>query len=209
MTSKTTDPTTVTLEHLDSSGGSPITWVLFTAVSVGLFGLIYPIITALIGGLIFPSQANGSLLEQNGRVVGSSLVGQNFTAQKYFIGRPSAAGKGYDPTSLSASNYGPSNPALRQRAEASSQEIAAREGVTPDQIPVELIAASGSGIDPHISLEAAEIQVPRVAKARGLEPQRVQELVRANTQPPTLGVLGMPRVNVLELNLALDAQATR
>ncbi len=209
MISKTTDPTTVTLENLDSSGGNPITWVLFTALSIALFGLMYPILTALLGGLIFPGQANGSLIEKNGRVVGSSLVGQHFASPKYFIGRPSAAGKGYDPTSLSASNYGPSNPALRARATASSREIAAREKVTPDQIPVELIAASGSGIDPHISPEAAEIQVPRVAKARGLEPQRVRELVRANTQPPTLGILGMPRVNVLELNLALDAQTAR
>jgi potassium-transporting ATPase KdpC subunit len=209
MISKTTDPTTVTLENLDASGGNPITWVLFTALSIALFGLVYPILTALLGGLIFPGQANSSLIEIKGQVVGSSLVGQNFTSPKYFIGRPSAAGKGYDPTSLSASNYSPSNPALRARAMASSREIAAREEITPDQIPVDLIAASGSGIDPHISPEAAEIQIARVAKARRLEPQRVRELVRANTQPPTLGILGMSRVNVLELNLALDAQTRR
>jgi potassium-transporting ATPase KdpC subunit len=209
MTAKTIDPTTVTLEHLDSSGGNPITWIIFGAASFVLWGLLYPIVITLIGGALFPGPANGSLIEKNASVVGSSLIGQNFRSDKYFIGRPSAAGNGNDPTAMSGSNYGPSNPALRRRAEATSKEIAAREGVTPDQIPVDLIAASGSGIDPHISPAAAEIQVARVAKARGLEPQQMRDLVKANTQQPVLGALGMPRVNVLELNLALDAQTTR
>ncbi len=209
MTVKTTDPTTITLENLDSGGGSPITWIIFGATSFVLWGLLYPIVITLIGGALFPGPANGSLIEKNASVVGSSLIGQNFRSDKYFIGRPSAAGHGNDPTAMSGSNYSPSNPALRRRAEATSFDISAREGITPDQIPVELIAASGSGVDPHISPASAEIQVARVARTRGLEPQRVRDLVKANTQQPMFGALGMPRVNVLELNLALDAQTTR
>lgn len=191
-------------ETLDGSGGSPLTWLLFAVVFVVLGGLVYPVVTALLGGLLFPVQANGSLIERNGRAVGSSLVGQSFSGERYFIGRPSAAGRGYDPTSVSGSNLAPSNPALRERATATSQEIAEREGVTPDRIPVDLISASGSGIDPHISPAAAELQVARVARVRGLAPERVRELVRENTEGRTFGVLGQERVNVLELNLALD-----
>ncbi len=205
MIAKTIDPTTVTLENLDSSGGTPLTWIIFGVASFVLWGLLYPVVITLIGGALFPGPANGSLIEKNGQVVGSSLIGQNFASAKYFIGRPSAAGTGNNPTSMSGSNYGSSNPALRERAEGDSKAIAAREGVTPDLIPVDLIAASGAGVDPHISPAGAELQVNRIAKARGLDPQKVRELVQANTQQPLVGALGMPRVNVLELNLALDA----
>ena len=191
--------------NLDSSGGNPVTWILFTIFFVIFTGLIYPTITTLFAGVIFPNQANGSLIEQNGKVVGSSLVGQTFSGKQYFIGRPSSAGAGNDPTSLSGSNLAVSNPALTERAKATSAEIVAREGVPANQIPVDLIAASGSGIDPHISPEAANLQVARVAKVRGLSQDRVRELVMQFTQAPTLGLLGQARVNVLELNLALDA----
>lgn len=209
MITKTTDPTTVTLENLDSSGGHPLSWIIFGVASFVLWGLLYPVIITFVGGAIFPGPANGSLIEKGGQIVGSSLIEQNFSGERYFIGRPSAAGNGNDPRAMSGSNYGPSNPTLRARAEADSRAIAAREGVTPDQIPVDLIAASGAGVDPHISPQGAEIQVERVAKARGLDPQMVRDLVRANTQQPVVGALGMPRVNVLELNLALDARAGR
>ena len=191
---------------LDSNGGNPVTWILFTIVFVILTGLIYPAVTTIFAATIFPSQANGSLIEQNGKVVGSSLVGQTFSGNQYLIGRPSSAGAGNDPTSLSGSNLAVSNPALLERARATSAQIAAREAVQPDQIPSDLIAASGSGIDPHISPAAAALQVSRVAKARGLSTDQVQELVNQFTQPPTLGLLGQARVNVLELNLALDAK---
>ena len=172
MIAKTTDPTTVTLENLDSSGGNPLTWIIFGIASFFLWGLLYPVVITLIGGALFPGPANGSLIEKNGQVVGSSLIGQNFSNEKYFIGRPSAAGNGNNPTSMSGSNYGSSNPSLRTRAEADSKAIATREGVLPDQIPVDLIAASGAGVDPHISPAGAEIQVNRVAKTRGLDPEK-------------------------------------
>lgn len=190
---------------LDSNGGNALTWLAFTLVFVILTGLVYPTVTTLLAGALFPNQANGSLIELGGKPVGSSLVGQAFNGQEYFIGRPSSAGKGYDPTSLSGSNLAVSNPALRERARAASDEIATREGVRPEQIPSDLIAASGSGIDPHISPAAAALQVARVAKARGLGQDRVRELVQRATLAPSFAVLGQARVNVLELNLALDA----
>jgi potassium-transporting ATPase KdpC subunit len=197
--------TNTTLEpELDSSGGNPATWILFALLMTVIFGLLYPLVTTLLGQAIFPFQARGSLIERSGSVVGSTLIGQAFSGNQYFIGRPSSAGKGYDPTSASGSNLAASNPALRQRAEATAKEIAARESVPLESIPVDLIAASGSGLDPHISVAAAELQIPRVAKARGITEDTVRTAVRANTQGATLGVLGQARVNVLELNLALD-----
>ncbi len=189
---------------LDSSGGGPLTWLIFTVVMIGLFGLVYPLVTTLIGQALFPVQATGSLITRNGTIVGSSLIGQSFSGEKYFIGRPSAAGNGYDPTSASGSNAAPSNPALVERATATAQEIAAREGVPETQIPVDLIAASGSGLDPHISPAAADLQVPRVARARGVGEAAVRAAIARHTEQPTLGVLGQARVNVLELNLDLD-----
>jgi K+-transporting ATPase ATPase C chain len=197
-----------TLAHadleLDSSGGHPVTWIVFALLGVVLGGLLYPTVTTLIGQALFPVQARGSLIERNGTVVGSSLVGQSFSGERFFIGRPSSAGKGYDPTSASGSNAAPSNPALRERATATSQAIAQREGVSPEQIPVDLIAASGSGLDPHISPEAAAIQIPRVARARGISEDQVREIVARYTAAPVFGILGQTRVNVLEVNLALE-----
>jgi potassium-transporting ATPase KdpC subunit len=196
----TNKPSTMPLED---TGGNILIWLRFTPLFMILCGLVYPFVTTLIAGGLFPGQANGSLIERNGVVVGSSLVGQSFQSSEYFIGRPSAAGDGYNPTSVSGSNLAASNPSLRERATTTSAEIAKREGVTPDQIPVDLIAASGSGIDPHISPKAAALQIPRVAEARGLSSQQVQTLVTENTERNALS-LGMPAVNVLELNLALD-----
>ena len=186
---------------MDSTGGTPSTWLRFTLVFLTVAGLIYPLVTTLVAGVLFPEQAQGSLIEQGGVVVGSSLVGQQFAGEQYFIGRPSAAA--YDPTGVSGSNLAVSNPELRSRAGATSREIAAREGVAPSAIPVDLIAASGSGIDPHISPEAAALQAPRVAGVRGIDEAQVTELVDEYTKRGPLG-LGKPGVNVLELNLALD-----
>ncbi len=167
-------------------------------------GLIYPAITTLVGGALFPNQARGSLIIQNGQAVGSSLVGQAFSGERYLIGRPSAAGAGYDPTSLSGSNLAGSNPALRARVESDSKAMSAREGIPAGQIPPELLAASGSGIDPHISPRAAEIQIARIARVRGLTPEVVRQVIAKHTEGQTLG-LGQARVNVLETNLELDA----
>ena len=199
---QTNQTTTHDLE-LDSSGGHPITWLIFAVFSVLAFGLLYPLITTLLGQALFPFQARGSLLERSGTVIGSSLIGQPFRGNGFFVGRPSSAGKGYDPTSASGSNYAASNPALIERATATAKEIAAREGVSPDQIPVDLIAASGSGLDPHISPAAAELQVARVARARNSTPDAIRALVQRHTEAPTFGILGQARVNVLELNLEL------
>ncbi len=190
--------------ELDSSGGNPITWLSFAALFVVLCGLLYPLVTTLLGQALFPFQAKGSLLERNGQIVGSSLIGQSFSGAGFFVGRPSSAGKGYDPTSAGGSNLAVSNPALLERASATASDIAAREGVTVEQIPVDLIAASGGGLDPHISPAAAELQVVRVARARGLSVDAVKTLVQKHTAAPTFGVLGQARVNVLELNLELQ-----
>lgn len=172
-------------------------------VLVVLCGGVYPAVTALIGGALFPGQATGSLIVRDGKVVGSALVGQPFESDRYFYGRPSASD--YRAFSMSASNLAPSNPALRARVRARAEAIAAREAVPMTAIPIDLLAASGSGIDPHISPEAAAIQVERVARARRIAPARVRQLVAAHTEPPFLGILGQPRVHVLRLNLALDA----
>lgn len=203
MTSKFLGSSHTQITTTSESGGTPLTWLRFTLVFLLLCGLVYPLITTFIAGAFFPRQAYGSLLERNGVVVGSSLVGQAFVSEQYFIGRPSAAGDGYNPMSVSGSNLSATNPSLRERASATSAEIARRENVSAEGIPVDLIAASGSGIDPHISPEAAALQIPRVAEARGLSEDQVQMLVAQYTERNLLG-LGMPAVNVLELNLALD-----
>tara|TARA_R110002012_G_scaffold108051_2_gene250370 strand:+ start:3068 stop:3733 length:666 start_codon:yes stop_codon:yes gene_type:complete len=173
----------------------------FMGVMAVLLGLVYPLATTAVGGRLFPEQAQGSLIrDQDGRVVGSSLVSQTFVSDEYFIGRPSAAGN--DAGSVSGSNLAPSNVALRERAQADAQIIAQREGVSVDQIPVDLITASGSGVDPHISLSAAEIQVARVAQSREIDEASVTELIGQALE--NTGWLGSPVVNVLRLNVSLD-----
>ena len=166
-----------------------------------LTGLVYPLALSGVGQAAFSNQANGSPIKRDGVVVGSSLIGQQFTQPEYFWGRPSAAGKGYDARSSSGSNLGPSSQALADRIKGE----AARYGVPASDIPPDLLTASGSGLDPHISPAAARFQLARVAKARGLPDDVVSSLIDAHVETPSLGVVGEERVNVLELNLALDA----
>lgn len=173
-----------------------------TAVFLVLCGLMYTGVATFLGGLLFPHQATGSLIEHNGEIVGSSLVGQPFESPHYFYGRPSAAN--YDPTATGGSNLAPSNPALRERVQADSGRIEASESVSADHIPVDLLAASGAGLDPDISPEAARLQAPRIAAARGLPEPTVLAAIEQQTQGPQWGVFGQSRVNVLLLNLALD-----
>lgn len=172
------------------------------AVALLLFGLAYSMAGVGLGQLLFPAQANGSLLVQDGRVVGSALVAQPFTDARYFAPRPSAAA--YDPMAASGSNQARSNPALAERIAAETQAVAQREGIAPEAVPADLVTQSASGVDPDISPASAEVQIARVARARGVPPAAVRSLVERHTAPPTLGVLGEARVNVLALNLALD-----
>lgn len=192
---------------LDDSGGGLRPALLGGALFVVICGLLYPLMATVLGGLLFPHQANGSLIERDGRIVGSSLVAQPFVDARYFQPRPSAAN--FDPKALSGSNLASSNPALRERMAKDSAAVAARDGVPAQSIPAELISASGSGIDPHLSPQGALVQVARVAQARGLSAEAVTALVHRHIQRRTFGVLGEPRVNVLELNLALDAQGAK
>jgi K+-transporting ATPase ATPase C chain len=177
-----------------------------TIVLTVLTGIVYPVAMAGIANLLFPYQAQGSLVSRDGKVVGSALIGQNFTAPRYFQSRPSAAGdKGYDASNSGGSNLGPTNKALidavRQRLKA---VIENNPGVTPAQVPIDLVTTSGSGLDFEISPAAAELQVARVAKARGLDEAVVQQLVADHTRGRWAGLVGEPGVNVLALNLALD-----
>ncbi len=181
-----------------------IALILFGLLTV-LTGLIYPVLVTGMAQLFFPRQANGSLFTQNGQVIGSALIGQEFTDPKYFWGRPSATTDyPYNATASGSSNLGPTNPALQT---AVSYRIAALKTADPNNhlpIPVDLVTVSGSGLDPDISIAAAQYQVDRVARARGLPVSRLEALITKNTSGRTLGILGEPRVNVLQLNLALD-----
>ncbi|TAH53946.1 MAG: potassium-transporting ATPase subunit KdpC [Chloroflexota bacterium] len=169
-------------------------------------GVLYPFAITLIAQIVFPSQANGSLIVQNGNVVGSALIGQSFDAPKYFWSRPSATGPfAYNAGASSGSNLGPTNPALLEAVQARAQALRAADPNNTAPIPVDLVTASGSGLDPHISVAAANYQIARVARARNLDVARVQQLVAQFTEGRTFGILGEARVNVLQLNLALDA----
>ena len=177
--------------------------VLFTVVTMLLLGVGYHLVLWGFGQVLFPSKAEGSLIRRSdGTVVGSRLIAQKFTKDEYFHPRPSAVD--YNSAATGASNYGPSNPdflaAVQERLDATIK----LEGVTAGQVPSEMVTASGAGMDPHIPPKAAELQAPRVARARGVPLDRVRELIRAHTEPPTFGFYGRARVNVLELNLALD-----
>jgi K+-transporting ATPase ATPase C chain len=178
-----------------------ITLVLFT----GLVGLLYPLAVTGVAQLIFPAKANGSMIQKNGKIVGSELIGQQFSDPKYFWGRLSATGPyAYNAGASSGSNYGPLNPALLDAVKKRVQDLRAADPQNIRPIPVDLVTASGSGLDPHISVAAAEYQISRVARARGMSEAAVRSLVNQYTKGRQLGFLGEPRVNVLELNLALD-----
>ena len=178
------------------------TSIRFTIVTTVLLGLGYPLFVTGIAAVIFPHQANGSLILKDGAVIGSSLLAQSFTSDKYFHPRPSAAGNGYDATSSGGSNLAQSNKVLVARIQGSIDQLAKENPGKP--VPIDLVTTSGSGLDPDITPDAAEFQVPRVAKARGIAEDRIRQLVAQHTAPRQLRILGEPRVNVLELNLDLD-----
>ncbi|WFC42494.1 potassium-transporting ATPase subunit KdpC [Pseudoxanthomonas sp. SE1] len=178
--------------------------LMLAAVSLLGFGLLYSLAGTGLGRALFPHQATGSLIERDGQVIGSSLVAQPFADDRYFQSRPSAAS--YDVMALAGSNQARTNPDLRSRIDEARAAVAAREGVAPDAVPGDLVTQSGGGIDPHLSPTAIRIQIARVARARGIEAADVERLVAAHTEAPQFGVLGAPRVNVLQLNLALDAE---
>jgi K+-transporting ATPase ATPase C chain len=178
--------------------------VLMTIVTTVMLGLLYPLAITGIAQVVFPAQANGQLIQRNGKIIGSRIIAQGFSSPAYFHPRPSAAGSGYDAANSGGSQLGPTNRKLIDNVSANVR--AARKDNPTAPVPIDLVTASASGIDPHITPAAAEFQVPRVARARGVSDDDVRRVVRANTLGRTLGLLGEPRVNVLELNLALDAE---
>ena len=178
--------------------------IWFTLVTTVLLGIIYPLVVTGLAQLMFPNQANGQLIVEGGKLVGSHIIGQPFTQPGYFYSRPSAAGAaGYDPTASSGSNLGPTNKMLIDRVSGSVKTLQPTNPNMP--VPADLVTTSGSGLDPDISPAAAEFQIPRVAHERGLSEQDVRALVQKHTEGRQFGFLGEPRVHVLDLNLELDA----
>jgi potassium-transporting ATPase KdpC subunit len=180
-----------------------LTAIWMTVVTTLLFGVAYPLAVTGLAQLLFHEQANGQLLKKNGKVVGSRIIGQAFTGKGYFHSRPSAAGNGYDATSSGGSNLGPTNKALMDRVSGDVQRLKAENPGAA--IPVDLVTASGSGLDPHVSPAAAEFQIPRVARERGMSETDLRAIVARHTEGRQFGLLGEPRVNLLELNMELDA----
>ena len=179
--------------------------VWFTLVTMVMFGLVYPLVVTGLSQLLFPDKANGQLIERNGKLVGSRIIGQAFTGPGYFHSRPSAAGSGngYDPTASGGSNLGPTSKALLDRINGDVQKLRAENPGSP--IPVDLVTSSGSGLDPDVSPAAAEFQISRVARERRVGEDELRSLVAKHTLGRQFGILGEPRVNILELNLELDA----
>lgn len=179
-----------------------VAFLAFTLVT----GFAYPLVVTGVAQVVFPHRADGSLVERRGQIVGSRLIGQAFAGNRYFYPRPSAAGDGYDAMASSASNLGPTNPALLRAVRQRVREYRRENGLAPGQVvPVDAVTASASGLDPDISVANARLQAARVARARGLPVAEVQSLISRHTSGRSLGFLGEPVVNVLELNLALDA----
>jgi len=175
----------------------------FTLVTTLMFGILYPLAVTGLAQVLFPARANGQLIEKSGKVVGSRIIGQAFTGPGYFRSRPSNAGTGYDATASSGSQLGPTNKNLLDRVKGDVERLQAENPKTV--IPIDLVTASGSGLDPEISPAAAEFQIPRVAREHAMKEEDVRTLVQKHTKGRDLGFLGEPRVNVLELNLDLDS----
>jgi len=181
-----------------------LTAIWFTLVTTILFGVIYPLVVTGMSQLLFRNRANGQLLESNGKIIGSRIIGQAFTGPQYFHSRPSAAGTGYDPTASGGSYLGPTNKTLVDRVNSDVQRLQAENRSMP--VPVDLVTTSASGLDPHISPAAAEFQIPRVARERHVSETELRAKVARHTEGRQFGFLGEARVNVLELNLELDAE---
>jgi K+-transporting ATPase ATPase C chain len=178
------------------------TSIRFTLIATVLLGLGYPLFVTVLAKVIFPHKANGSLILKDGQVIGSELIAQSFTSDRYFHPRPSAAGNGYDATASGGSNLAQSSKALVDRIQGSIDKLAAENPGKP--VPIDMVTTSASGLDPDITPDAAAFQIPRVAKARNVSEETLRTLLAQNTTSRQLGLLGEPRVNVLELNLALD-----
>jgi K+-transporting ATPase ATPase C chain len=178
------------------------TSILFTIVTTVLLGLGYPLLVTGVAGLLFPHQAGGSLILKDGQIIGSELLAQSFTSDRYFHPRPSAAGNGYDATASGGSNLAQSSKALVTRIQGDIDKLAVQNPGKP--VPIDLVTTSASGLDPDITPDAADFQVPRVAKTRNLSPESLRLFIQQHTTPRQIGLLGEPRVNVLVLNLALD-----
>ena len=177
--------------------------IAMTLVTTLLLGVLYPLAVTGLARVLFPQRANGELIKNNGQVVGSRLIGQAFSSPGYFHSRPSAGAAGYDAGNSTGSNLGPTNKGLVDRVTADVQKLQAEN---PNRlVPIDLVTTSGSGLDPHVSPAAAEFQVPRVARERGMSESQVRAVVQKHTEGRQFGLLGEPRVNVLELNLELDA----
>jgi K+-transporting ATPase ATPase C chain len=180
---------------------------LMTIVTTVLLGIIYPLFVTGLAKVIFPAKANGQLIQRDGKTIGSRIIGQPFASAGYFHSRPSAAGSGYDAANSGGTNLGPTNKTLITRVQQDATALQAENPGTP--VPVDLVTTSASGLDPHISIAAAEFQIPRIARARNLPDGQLRQLIAAHTEGRQFGFLGEPRVNVLELNLALDGLNSR